>query len=71
VTVNGGDFGLATNVTVFLGRAGGTALGTAEPDEQGNLSVTGTIASSVPAGTHKLIAVDSDGRRATASITVS
>jgi len=69
--VNGGDFGLASNVTVFLDRAGGTVLGRAEPDGQGTLTVTGTIASSVPAGTHKLVAVGSDGRRATATITVS
>ena len=69
--VSGGDFGLASNVTVFLDRAGGTVLGHAEPDEQGTLTVTGAIPSSVPAGTHKLIAVGSDGRRAMATITVS
>ena len=71
VAVNGGDFGLASNVTVFLDQAGGTVLGTARASVYGDVTVTGTIPSSLPPGTHKLIAVDSDGRRATATITVS
>jgi hypothetical protein len=71
VTVNGGDFGLDSNVTVFLDQAGGTALGTARASVYGQVTVIGNIPSSVPAGTHKLVAVDSGGRRATASITVS
>ena len=41
------------------------------PPDQGDFTVTGTIPASVPAGTHKLIAVGSDGRRATATITAS
>jgi hypothetical protein len=70
VMVNGGDFGLASNVTVFLDRVG-TALGTARASIYGQVTVTGNIPSSLPPGTHKLIAVGSDGRRATTTITVS
>lgn len=71
VTVNGGDFGLASNVTVFLDQAGGTALGTARASVYGDVTVTGNIPSSLLPGTHKLVAVGADGRRATATITVS
>jgi len=71
VMVNGGDFGLGSNVTVFLDRAGGTVLGTATPGDYGDFTMTGTIPSSVAAGRHKIVAVGSDGRRATAMITVS
>ena len=71
VTVNGGDFGLDSSVTVFVDQAGGTALGTARASVYGEVTVTGNIPSSLPPGTHKLIAVDSDGRRATTTITVS
>jgi hypothetical protein len=71
VTVNGGDFNLGSNVTVFLDQAGGTALGTARASIYGEVTVTGNIPSSLLPGTHKLIAVDSGGRRATATITVS
>jgi len=52
-------------------RAGGTALGTARASIYGDVTVTGNIPSSLPPGTHKLIAVGSDGRRATTTITVS
>jgi hypothetical protein len=71
VTVNGGDFSLDSNVTVFLDQAGGTALGTARASVYGQVTVTGTIPSSLSPGAHKLIAVDSAGRRATATVTVS
>ena len=71
LTVNGGDFGLFSNVSVFLDRSGGTVLGTARAGVYGAFTATGTIPSSVPAGTHKLIAVGSDGRKATTTITVS
>jgi len=71
VMVNGGDFGLGSNVTVFLDRAGGTVLGTATPGDYGDFTMTGTIPSSVAVGRHKIVAVGSDGRRATAMITVS
>jgi hypothetical protein len=71
VTVNGGDFGLFDNVTVFVDQAGGIALGTARASAYGGATVTGTIPSSLPAGTHKLIAVGTGGRQATTTITVS
>jgi hypothetical protein len=71
LTVNGGDFGLGSNVTVFLDRSGGTVLGTARASAYGAFTAGGTIPSSVPAGTHKLIAVGSDGRHAQTTITVS
>ena len=69
-TVNGGDFGLLSGVTVFIDRSGGTVLGTTRAGDQGAFTVTGTIPASVPAGTHKLVAVGSDGRQATTAITV-
>lgn len=71
VTVNGGDFGLADNLTVFLDKAAGAVLGTGRPSAQGGFTVTGALPASVPAGSHQLIAVGSDGRRASTTITVS
>jgi hypothetical protein len=71
VTVTGGDFGYETTVTLFLDQAGGTVLGTAQPDVFGAFSVGATIPASATAGASKIIAVGSDGRRATATITVS
>jgi len=71
VTVTGGDFGYGTTVTLFLDQAGGTVLGTAQPNEFGAFSVSATIPSSATAGAHKIIAVGSDGRQAAATITVS
>jgi acetyltransferase-like isoleucine patch superfamily enzyme len=71
LTVNGGDFDLGSNVTVFLDQAGGTVLGAARANVYGEVTVTGNIPSSLPPGTHKLVAVDSSGRRATATVTVS
>ena len=51
--------------------ASAAALGTARATPYGDVTVTGNIPSSLPPGAHKLVAVDSDGRRATATITVS
>lgn len=71
VTVAGGDFGYGTTVTLFLDQAGGTVLATAQPDDVGAVSVSATVPSSSAPGAHTIIAVGSDGRRATATITVS
>jgi hypothetical protein len=68
VTVTGGDFGLGSAVKVSLG---GAARGTGRAGAQGAFTLTITIPSATPAGTHKLIGVGSDGRRAAVSITVS
>ena len=63
--------GYGTTVTLFFDQAGGTVLGTAQPDVFGAFSVGATIPSSATAGANKIIAVGSDGRRAMATITVS
>ena len=56
---------------MFLGQAGGTVLGTGRASVYGDVTVSGNIPPSLSPGIHKLIAVDSGGRRATATITVS
>jgi hypothetical protein len=71
LTVNGGDFGLGTSVQLFLDHTNGSFLGTAQPGDQGFFAANGTIPASAAAGTHKIIAIGSDGRQAQATITVS
>jgi hypothetical protein len=71
MTISGGDFAYGSTVTLSLDRAGGTLLGTAQPSIQGNFDLPVTIPASVPAGSHKVIAVGSDGRRAATTITVT
>jgi hypothetical protein len=72
MTVTGADFGYATTVAVHLDGAGGPVLGTAQVSIiDGTFSVSVTIPASAPAGSHKLVAVGSDGRQAEVAITVS
>jgi hypothetical protein len=70
ITINGGDFGLGTQVTLFLDRTNGTFLGTAQPSDQGFITVNATIGQVKP-GTHKIIAIGSDGRQAQTTITAN
>jgi hypothetical protein len=69
VTVQGGGYTFDQVVSVFLDHVGGTPLATAVPDVLGNIKVPVTIPASVAAGPHRLIAVEADGNRATATFT--
>jgi hypothetical protein len=71
VSVSGGDFGFGTSVAVYLDGANGPVLGTARANDQGFFTAAITIPSATTAGSHKLVAVGSDGRQAEAAITVS
>jgi hypothetical protein len=71
VTVSGGDFGLLATVTIYLDRAAGTVLGTTRLGDQGSFTAPVTVPAGTLAGTHKIVAVDSDGRRAQTTITVT
>ena len=71
MTVTGADFGYATTVAVHLDGAGGPVLDTAQVSIiDGTFSVSATIPASASAGSHKLVAVGSDGRQAEVAITV-
>ena len=72
VTVRGGGFTLDQDVRVFLDHASGTPLptGVTVTNLFGQFKSTATIPASVAAGPHRLIAVASDGERASAAITV-
>jgi hypothetical protein len=71
VTVTGGDFVLGSTVRIHLDKTTSPVLGSARAGDQGDFTATITVPSSVPAGSHKLIAVGSGGRRAEVTITVS
>ena len=71
VTVAGGDFEFRGTVGVHLDTATGAALGSAPAGDQGDFTATITIRSSVPAGSHKLVAVGPGSRQAEVTITVS
>jgi hypothetical protein len=58
-------------VRIFLDHVSGTPLGTATVGVRGGFTVTVTIPTSAKAGPHRLVAVASDGDRATAPINVS
>ena len=72
VTVRGGGFTLNQEVRIFLDHASGTPLptGVTVTNLAGGFKVTATIPASVTAGPHRLIAVATDGERASAPITV-
>jgi hypothetical protein len=70
VTMHGGGFTIGQVARIFLDRASGTPLATASIDALGGFTATITIPASAAAGPHRLIAVQSDGNRASASITV-
>ena len=71
VTVTGGDFAFGGTVTILLDKTTGAVLGSARAGDQGDFTATITVPSTVPAGSHKLIAVGPGGRRAEVTITVS
>jgi hypothetical protein len=71
VTVTGGDFALGSTVRIRLDKTTSPVLGSARASDQGDFTATITVPSSVPAGSHKLIATGSGGRRAEVTITVS
>jgi hypothetical protein len=72
VTVTAGGFTLNQDVRIFLDHASGTPLptGVTVTDLAGSFTVTATIPAAVAAGPHKLIAVATDGERASAPFTV-
>ena len=70
VTVRGGGFTDEAAMRIFLDHASGTPLATGTIGVAGDFTVTVTIPASVAAGPHRLIAVQSDGHRASAPITV-
>jgi hypothetical protein len=70
VTVRGGGYTFDQVASIFLDHARGKPLATQVIDAFGNIKVPVTIPASVAAGPHRLIAVESDGNRATATFTV-
>jgi hypothetical protein len=72
VTVRGGGFTLDQDVRVFLDHASGPPLptGVTVTSLAGGFTATATIPAAVAAGPHQLIAVATDGERASAPITV-
>ena len=70
VTVNAGGFTYPETVRIFLDKASGTPLATANVGIRGTFTAAVTIPASAGAGSHRLIAVESDGFRASASIKV-
>jgi hypothetical protein len=72
VTMRGGGFTLNQDVRIFLDHASGTPLptGVTVTNLAGGFMVTATIPASVAAGPHRLLAVATDGERASAPITV-
>jgi hypothetical protein len=71
ISVSGGDFGLLATVTLYLNQAGGTVLATARVGDQGSFTAPITVPPGTPPGTHKIVAVDSGGRQAHTTITVT
>jgi hypothetical protein len=70
VTVDGGGFTYPQTARIFLDHASGTPLGTAEIGIRGTFTTAVTIPAATAAGPHRLIAVEKDGNRASASIMV-
>jgi hypothetical protein len=71
LAVNGGSFTLESTVRIFLDQPNGTPLGTTVAGGAGRFAATVTIPAATAAGSHKLIAVGSDGNRAATTIKVS
>jgi hypothetical protein len=71
VNVSGGDFGFLATVTIYLNNPGGPVLGTKQLGDQGSFTAPVTVPASTLPGTHKIVAVDSDGRQAQTTITVT
>ena len=71
LTVNGGSFTLESTVRIFLDNTNGTPLASAAAGGGGRFVATVTIPAATAAGSHKLIAVGSDGNRAATTIKVS
>jgi len=69
--VTGVSFGFGSTVKVFLDHASGTPLTSTQASYHGEFATTVKIPASAKAGHHTLIAVGSDGSRASAPITVS
>jgi len=70
VTVRGGGFTDEAAMRIFLDHASGTPLVTGIVGVAGNFVIPVTIPASVASGPHRLIAVQSDGHRASAPIMV-
>jgi hypothetical protein len=70
VTVTAGGFTYPKTVSIFLDKASGTPLATANVGLRGTFAAAVIIPASTGAGSHRLIAVESDGFRASASIKV-
>jgi hypothetical protein len=70
-SATGLSFGFGTTVRVFLDHTGGTPLASAVAGYNGSIATTITIPAATAAGRHMLIAVGSDGSRASVPITVS
>ena len=70
VTVRGGGFTDEAALRIFLDHASGTPLMIGIVGVAGNFAISVTIPASVAPGPHRLIAVQSDGHRASAPITV-
>lgn len=71
VTVDGGGFTYPEGVRIFLHSVSGRPLATTGVGVRGNFVSTFTVPSFTAAGPQKVIAVGSDGARATTTITVS
>ena len=69
--VTGLSFGFGTTVRVFLDHTGGTPLASTVAGYLGSIAATVKIPAATAAGHHMLIAVGSDGSRASVPITVS
>ena len=71
VDVTGLSFGFEATVRIFLDHTGGTPLTSTVAGYGGKIAATVKIPAKTAAGHHMLIAVGSDGSRASAPITVS
>jgi hypothetical protein len=70
-TVHGVGFTAADPVALHLDRASGRVLGVAFPSHRGRFSRTTFVPKGTKPGLHKIIAVQTSGGRASATITVS